>query len=80
MKNTYEDYEAFAVLNVNNPRFVEWLKRRLKATETTIRTGRDEVDVRWAQGRAQEIADMIEAIEGAAEILRKADERASRRE
>lgn len=68
-----------ANVHLNNPKLIEWLKGRLKATEETTRKGRDEVDVRWAQGRAQELIDIIGYLEGAADILRKADDRASGR-
>jgi hypothetical protein len=33
---------------------------------------RDEVTVRWAQGRAQELSDLIGEIENASDYLRKA--------
>ena len=68
-----------ASVHLNNPKLTEWLKGRLKATEETTRKGRDEVDVRWAQGRAQELTDIIGYLEGAADILRKAEDRTSYR-
>jgi len=65
-------------VHLGNPKLVEWLKRRLKSTDDIARNAKDEVDVRWAQGRAQELLELIEALEGAVNVLRKADERASR--
>ena len=78
MRTDTTDYEVLASVHRGNPKLVEWLERRLKSTEDTARKARDEVDVRWAQGRAQELIELLEALEGAADILRKADERASK--
>lgn len=79
MRTDSKDYEVLASAHLNNPKLVEWFKRRLAVTEDTTRKGRDEVDVRWAQGRAQELIEIIEALEGATNILRKVDDRASSR-
>lgn len=65
-------------MHVGNPKLAEWLRDRLKSTDEVARMAKDEVDVRWAQGRAQELIELIEALEGAANILRKADDRASK--
>ncbi|GMQ92430.1 MAG: hypothetical protein BMS9Abin11_1759 [Gammaproteobacteria bacterium] len=77
MRTDTRDYEVLASTHAGNPKLVEWLNRRLKSMDELARKAREDVDVRWAQGRAQELLEIIEGLEGAAEILRKADDRAS---
>lgn len=77
MRDNIEDYEMLASAHLGNPKLVEWFKRRLaSATQDAIKA-KGEVEVRWAQGRAQELDEIVTALEGAVEILRKADDRAS---
>lgn len=68
-----------AQLHLNNPKFTEWLKGRLESATTIACSAKGEVDVRWAQGRTQELSEVIGLLEDSAEILRKADDRASGR-
>lgn len=78
MRDNIEDYEMLASVHAGNPKLVEWLKRRLESATQDAVMAKGEVDVRWAQGRAQELNEIVSALEGAVEILRKADDRASK--
>jgi hypothetical protein len=68
-----------AQLHLNNPKFTEWLKGRLESATTIACTAKGKVDVRWAQGRTKELNEIVKLLEGSADILRKADDRASGR-
>ncbi len=78
MRTNTEDYTMLASVHAGSPKLVEWLKRRLESMDDIARKAREEVDVRWAQGRARELIELIEQLEGAADILRKADDKASK--
>lgn len=74
MKTDKRVTEALARVNVNEPRLLEWLKDRLERHQDQMGSLKDDVEVRWAQGRVQETKSLIKSIESAAEILRKADQ------
>jgi ATP-dependent protease HslVU (ClpYQ) peptidase subunit len=65
--------EALARLKSAEPKLIEWLNSRLESHTVQLVNQKDEVGVRWAQGRVQETAEIIQLINNAAEILRKAD-------
>lgn len=63
--------ESLARVNGTEPHLLEWLRDRLKRHQDHVVHERDDVAVRWAQGRTQELTDLIKAFEGAANDLRK---------
>lgn len=73
MRVATEYLEALARLSVNEPRVIEWLSSRLEQHTIQLVSQKDDVAVRWAQGRIQECSEIIAIIKDAAEILRKAD-------
>lgn len=64
--------EACARVGFNEKDFLDMLKARLEKYRSDAVKHRDEVPLRWAQGRAQEVEDIIDLIEHAPEHLRKA--------
>lgn len=70
-KPTSQDLEACARLQAHERGFTEFLKRRLQQRQTDMMKHEDTVKMRQAQGRAQELADLLELIEGAGDLLRK---------
>ena len=71
MKTDIRVTEALARLKVTEPHIMEWLKGRLARHQHQMETQKDEVAVRWAQGRAQELKDQIKELESAADTLGK---------
>lgn len=61
--------ELLARVKSGNPDFVALLKAQLHEYHVDVVKQRDETSLRWAQGRAQELADLIDALENAAELL-----------
>jgi len=57
---------ALARISASEPHFLEWLQDRLVQHQNQMVTQMDEVAVRWAQGRAQEVKDIIRDFEDAA--------------
>jgi hypothetical protein len=72
MKIDIKVVEALARLKSSEPVFIEWLQERLNKHHKDITTMEKEVHVRWSQGRAQELSDLIDNIKGANDIIRKA--------
>jgi hypothetical protein len=72
MKLDQQAIESLARIKIQEPRFVEWLQSRLEKCRDDAVMQRDDVPIRWAQGRAQELRDILEAVNSAADILRKA--------
>jgi hypothetical protein len=70
--------EALARANASEPLIAEWLQNRLEQHQKATMTLTDEVAVRWAQGRAQELAALLKELGSAAETLRKVDSKASK--
>jgi hypothetical protein len=64
--------ESLARLKTQEPNFIKWLEGRLEKCRDDAVMQRDDVSTRWAQGRAQELRDLLEAVNSAAEVLRKA--------
>lgn len=62
---------------MHQPKFVEWLESRLTRHRDEALSARDEIDVRLAQGRGQELANIIKLMKDANETLRKAESRSS---
>lgn len=61
--------ETFARVNAGNPDFVALLKARLQEYHVDVVKQRDETSLRWAQGRAQELSDLIASLETASALL-----------
>lgn len=72
MRLTPKDLDSLARVNAGSKDFVALLKRRRDGYHVDVGQQRDEVALRWAQGRLQELNDLIEALETAAELLEKA--------
>jgi len=77
MKIDRPTLEILARVNMHEPKFVEWLESRLAKHRDDALMGRDEIDVRIAQGRGREVAEIIRLLSDANEHLRKAENRAS---
>jgi hypothetical protein len=67
-----EYYEACARIKFEHTEFLSGLKNRLEKYRSDAVLQRDEVTVRWVQGRCQELSAIIDDIEGASDYLRKA--------
>lgn len=67
-----KDLFTFARTNAGDKDFVACLKKRRDEYHVDVGQQRDEIALRWAQGRVQELNDLIEALETAAELLEKA--------
>jgi len=61
--------EVLARVHAGNREFVAWMKTRLQEHHVDVGQQRDEVSLRWAQGRVQELTDLIEALEKSSELL-----------
>lgn len=72
MKLETKVLESLARLKTQEPNFTRWLENRLEKCRDDAVMQRDDVSTRWAQGRAQELRDILEAINSAADVLRKA--------
>lgn len=72
MKIDSKILESLARLKTQEPNFAKWLEDRLEKCRDDAVMQRDDVSTRWAQGRAQELRDILEAINSAADVLRKA--------
>jgi hypothetical protein len=79
MQPDVRQLEALARIKVQEPDFVDWLERRLKEHLAAMRRQRDDVDVRWAQGRTQEIEEILSFVNDAQNFLAKASQPASNR-
>ena len=73
MQATTKQLEACARLNAQEPGFLEFLEARLEDTRSNAVMQRDEVSMRWAQGRAQELVELIKLVTTAQDLLRKVD-------
>lgn len=71
-KPTTQVLEACARLQASEPRFMEYLETRLQDYHSDMVKQQDEVLMRWAQGRAQELEDLIKLLKQSPEYLRKA--------
>ena len=65
-------YESCARIKFEHPEFLSKLKGKLEKYHGDVVLQRDEVTVRWAQGRAQELSDLLGDLENASDYLRKA--------
>lgn len=72
MRPDRRDLDALARANAGNKDFVAYLRKRRNEYHVDVGQQRDEISLRWAQGRLQELNDLIEALETAAELLEKA--------
>jgi hypothetical protein len=72
MRPDRKDLEALARAKSGNKDLAAYLKKRRTEYHVDVGQQRDEVTLRWAQGRLQELNDLIEALETAAELLEKA--------
>jgi hypothetical protein len=77
MKVDIPTLEVLASVHLHQPKFVEWLESRLARHRDEALSARDEIDVRLAQGRGQELANIIKLMKDANETLRKAESRSS---
>jgi hypothetical protein len=57
---------------VHEPHFVEWLRNRLDKYRDDAIMQRDDIAVRIAQGRGQELKEIVELLDRASTLLRKA--------
>lgn len=64
--------EALARVQASEPHLVAWLETRLNHQMSNMVKQSDEIAVRWAQGRSQELQELLDNLQGAANILRKA--------
>lgn len=64
--------EACARIGIGEKEFLDLLRARLERYRSDAVKQRDEIPLRWAQGRAQEVEELINLIENAPEHLRKA--------
>lgn len=64
--------ESIARINVHEPHFVEWLRNRLDKYRDDAIMQRDDIAVRIAQGRGQELKEIVELLDRASTLLRKA--------
>ena len=67
-----KSYEIAARVKFYQPEFVDMLKALLETRRNEVVLHRDEVSVRWAQGRCQELSDLIGLLDNASVYLRKA--------
>jgi hypothetical protein len=65
-------YESCARIKFEHTEFTSKLKSKLEKYHSDVVLQRDEVAMRWAQGRAQELSDLIGDLENASDYLRKA--------
>ena len=72
MKLDPQTSEALARVYVQEPKFVEWLQSRFTKNCQDAAKLRDDIDVRQAQGRAQESEDILNMMKRTTEPLRKA--------
>lgn len=63
--------EALARLSRQEPQVVKWLQERLGQAGKAAVYERDDVLSRWAQGRAQELGDILAELQQAAENVNK---------
>ena len=63
--------EALARIGVQEPKFIEWMRGRLNVVTNVTIQERDDTTLRMAQGRAQELADILAFIQQAPELLNK---------
>ena len=64
-KATPQQLESCARLSTQEPNFLALLRDRLDDHRKAAVNLKDEVDMRWAQGKAQETAELIKMIEEA---------------
>ena len=69
MRLDRKDLETLARVHAGNRDFVELLKARLQKHHVDVVMQKDEVPLRWAQGRAHELSELITALETAAASL-----------
>lgn len=50
---------------------MDWLQGRLNVANRATVQERDETSLRWAQGRAQELVDLLGLFQQAADVLTK---------
>jgi pyrroline-5-carboxylate reductase len=72
VKVTEQQLEACARIKHQEPAFVAMLQERLAKTQKDANMQRDVVSLRWAQGRVQELEDLLQLVENATNHLRKA--------
>lgn len=65
--------EVLARVKAQEPALVEFLQARLHSHVGQTIAQNDDVSLRWAQGRAQEVTDLLQLLDQAAEALRTAD-------
>jgi hypothetical protein len=65
-------FETAARVKYEQPEFVDMLRALLETRRNEVVSHRDEISVRWAQGRCQELTDLVELLDNAAVYLRKA--------
>lgn len=65
--------EALARLKSSEPRLVEWLEQRAQRHIIQMVNQTDDVAMRMAQGRVQEVTEILDIIKDAGNILRKVD-------
>lgn len=63
---------ALARINQQEPVFMAWLKTHADEIREDAVLQRDEVTVRWAQGRSQELKYLLDNFSNAQAYLRKA--------
>lgn len=73
MRTDQRVLEALARVKMNEPLLLEWLKSRMELNISALVNQKDDVSVRWAQGRIQECQELLELFGDAEKILRKAD-------
>lgn len=64
--------ESLARIQAQEPHFVKWLDGRLAEYHNDAIMQRDDVAMRWAQGRGQEAKDLLDMLRNASSFLRKA--------
>lgn len=67
-----DELEILARVNFSEPKFVDFLEKRLTIYSDAAILQQDEVALRWVQGRAQEVRDLLILLKNASETLRKA--------
>lgn len=66
---TRQQIEACARLKFNEAEFVNMLKQRIDEYHSNMVTQREELQLRWAQGRLQETKALLDLIENSHKYL-----------
>lgn len=69
MRQSRQNLEMLARVNSGSKDFVVWLKARRAEYHVDVGQQRDDVSLRWAQGRLQELDEQIDLLEKAAGLL-----------